>query len=196
VDHRGELLVATGDTGDPANATNPNSLAGKVLRIDIDGKPAAGNPTPTSPIVASGLYNPGGVCTSLDGTHAWVTDRTPTEDLLYRLQLGHPLGDPAWTWPDKPGVAGCAAFSTSVMIGMAAAGNVQSLALNKDDSFTGAPQVSLQGAQGFGRFSGMDIISDRGAMAGTINRDVSGKPVSSDDRVVVITSQPAGGGQD
>jgi glucose/arabinose dehydrogenase len=196
VDHRGELLVATGDAGDPANATNPNSLAGKVLRIDIDGKPAAGNPTPTSPIVASGLYNPGGVCTSLDGTHAWVTDRAPTEDVLYRLQLGHPLGDPAWTWPDKPGVAGCAAFSTSVMIGMAAAGNVQSLALNKDDSFTGAPQVSLQGAQGFGRFSGMDIISDRGAMAGTINRDVSGKPVSSDDRVVVITSQPAGGGQD
>jgi len=196
VDHRGELLVATGDAGDPANATNPNSLAGKVLRIDIDGKPAASNPTPTSPIVASGLYNPGGVCTSLDGTQAWVTDRAPTEDVLYRLQLGHPLGDPAWTWPDKPGVAGCAAFSTSVMIGMAAAGNVQSLALNKDGSFTGAPQVSLQGAQGFGRFSGMDIINDRGAMAGTINRDADGKPVSSDDRVVVITSQPAGGGQD
>jgi glucose/arabinose dehydrogenase len=196
VDHRGELLVATGDAGDPANATNPNSLAGKVLRIDIDGRPAAGNPTPTSPIVASGLYNPGGVCTSLDGTQAWVTDRAPTQDVLYRLQLGHPLGDAAWTWPDKPGVAGCAAFSTSVMIGMAAAGNVQSLALNKDGSFTGAPQVSLQGAQGFGRFSGMDIISDRGAMAGTINRDANGKPVSSDDRVVVITSQPAGGGQD
>lgn len=196
VDHRGELLVATGDAGDPANATNPNSLAGKVLRIDIDGKPAPGNPTPTSPIVASGVSNPGGLCTSLDGTHAWLTDRTPTEDVLYRLQLGHPLGDPAWTWPDKPGVAGCAAFSTSVMIGMAAAGNVQSLALNKDGSFTGAPQVSLQGAQGFGLLSGMDIINDRAAMAGTINRAANGKPVSSDDRVVVITSQPAGGGQD
>jgi hypothetical protein len=196
VDHRGELLVATGDAGDPANGTNPASLAGKVLRIDIDGRPAPGNPIPTSPIVASGLVNPAGLCTSLDGTHAWLTDRTPTEDVLYRLQLGHPLGDPAWTWPDRPGVAGCAAFSTSVMIGMAAAGNVQSLALNKDGSFTGAPQVSLQGAQGFGRFSGMDIISDRAAMAGTINRDANGKPVSSDDRVVVITSQPAGGGQD
>jgi hypothetical protein len=33
-------------------------------------------------------------------------------------------------------------------------------------------------------------------MAGTINREADGKPVSSDDRVVVITSQPAGGGQD
>jgi hypothetical protein len=120
----------------------------------------------------------------------------PTEDVLYRLTVGQPLGDPAWTWPDKPGVAGCAAFHTSVMVGTSIAGNVQSLALNTDGSFTGKPQISLQGGQGFGRIGGVDIISDRGAMAGTINKDSGGQPVSSDDRVVVITSQPAGGGQD
>jgi glucose/arabinose dehydrogenase len=196
VDHRGELLVATGDAGNPALATNPTSLAGKVLRIDVDGQPAQDNPNPESAIVASGLYEPGGLCSSVDGSQAWVTDRAPTEDVLYRLQLGHPLGDPAWTWPDKPGVAGCASFSTSVMVATAIAGNVQSLALNKDGSFTGSPQISLQGPTGFGRVSGMDIISDRGAMASTVNRDPGGKPVSSDDRVIVITSQPAGGGQD
>jgi glucose/arabinose dehydrogenase len=196
VDHRGELLVATGNAGDPALAANPASLAGKVLRIDVDGAPAPDNPNPKSTIVASGLFEPGGVCNSLDGSQTWVTDRTPTQDVLYHLQLGHPLGDPAWTWPDKPGVAGCAAFTTSVMVATAIAGNVQSLALNKDGTFTGRPQISLQGAQGFGRVSGMDIISNRGAMAGTINREAGGKPVSSDDRVVIITSQPAGGGQD
>lgn len=196
VDHRGELLVATGDAGDPALAANPASLAGKVLRIDVDGQPAPDNPNPKSTVVASGLYEPGGVCSSVDGNQAWVTDRTPTEDVLYRLDLGHPLGPAAWTWPDKPGVAGCAAFSTSVMIATSIAGNVQSLALNRDGTFTGSPQVSLQGSQGFGRLSGVDIISDRGAMAGTVNRDPGGNPVSSDDRVVLITSQPAGGGQD
>jgi hypothetical protein len=42
----------------------------------------------------------------------------------------------------------------------------------------------------------MDIISDRGALAGTVNKASGGKPGSSDDRVVVITSEPAGGGQD
>jgi glucose/arabinose dehydrogenase len=196
VDHRGELLVATGNAGNPALAANPASLAGKVLRIDVDGAPAASNPDPKSAIVASGLFTPGGVCSSLDGSQVWVSDRTPTQDVIYRLQLGHPLGDPAWTWPDKPGVAGCAAFTTSVMVATAIAGNVQSLALNKDGSFTGRPQISLQGPGGFGRLSGMDIISTRGAMAGTVNRDAGGKPVSSDDRVVIITSQPAGGGQD
>jgi glucose/arabinose dehydrogenase len=196
VDHRGELLVATGDAGNPAASDNPHSLAGKVLRIDVDGAPAPGNPNPSSPIVASGLVDPGGMCTSLDGSRAWVTDRTSSQDVLYRLVIGQPLDQPAWTWPDKPGVAGCAAFSTSVMVATSVAGNVQSLALNADGSFTGKPVISLQGADGFGRLSGMDIISDRGALAGTVNKASGGKPGSSDDRVVVITSEPAGGGQD
>lgn len=196
VDHRGELLVATGDAGSPATANNPRSLAGKVLRIDVDGAPAPGNPNPDSPIVASGLIDPGGMCTSLDGSKAWVTDRTASQDVLYRLNLGQALDQPAWTWPDKPGVAGCAAFSTSVMVAMSAAADVQSLALNSDGSFTAKPTVSLQGPDGFGRLSGMDIIDDRGAMTGTVNKDPGGHPESSDDRVVVITSQPAGGGQD
>jgi glucose/arabinose dehydrogenase len=196
VDHRGELLVATGDAGNPAASDDPHSLAGKVLRIDVDGAPAPGNPNPSSPIVASGLVDPGGMCTSLDGSRAWVTDRTSSQDVLYRLVIGQPLDQPAWTWPDKPGVAGCAAFSTSVMVATSVAGNVQSLALNADGSFTGKPVISLQGADGFGRLSGMDIISDRGALAGTVNKASGGKPGSSDDRVVVITSEPAGGGQD
>lgn len=196
VDHRGELLVATGDAGNAALSDNPSSLAGKVLRIDVDGAPAPGNPNPNSPIVASGLVDPGGMCTSLDGSRAWVTDRTSSQDVLYRLVIGQPLDQPSWTWPDKPGVSGCAAFSTSVMVATSVAGNVQSLALNADGSFTGKPVISLQGADGFGRLSGMDIISDRGALAGTVNRASGGKPGSSDDRVVVITSEPAGGGQD
>src|ERR1700743_2464764 len=196
VDHRGELLVATGDAGNAAAATNPHSLAGKVLRIDVDGAPAPGNPDPNSPIVASGLIDPGGVCTSLDGSKAWGTDRTGRQGARYRLPIGQPLDQPAWTWPDKPGVAGCAAFSTSVMVATSVAGNVQSLALNSDGSFTSKPVISLQGAEGFGRLSGMDIISEQGAMAGTVNKDPGGSPGSSDDRVVIIRSQPAGGGQD
>lgn len=196
VDHKGELLVATGDAGNPAAAANPTSLAGKVLRIDVDGHPAPDNPDPKSAIVASGLTDPGGVCSAVDGSKAWVTDQEASQDVLYRLNLGQPLDQPAWAWPDKPGVAGCAAFGTSVLVGASTAGNVQSLALNSDGSFTGKPQILLQGKQGFGRISGVDIIDDKGAMAGTVNRAPGGKPASSDDRVVIITSQPAGGGQD
>ncbi|HEX3791194.1 MAG TPA: PQQ-dependent sugar dehydrogenase [Pseudonocardiaceae bacterium] len=196
LDHTGALLVATGDAGNPALSADPTSLAGKVLRIDVDGAPAVGDPTPGSPIVASGLVDPGGVCSSLDGSAQWVTDRKPAEDVLYRIAAGKALSEPAWTWPDRPGVAGCAAFSTSVMVATAIAGNVQSISLNSDGSFTGTPQVALSGAGGFGRLSGVDIINDSTAMAGTVNKD-GGKPVSSDDRVVVISGSAAtGGGQD
>jgi glucose/arabinose dehydrogenase len=196
VDNKGALLVATGDAGNPANASNPASLAGKVLRIDVNGAAAPDNPTPGSAIIASGLTEPGGLCASSDGSKLWVTNRAATQDQLYRLQTGQPLGQPAWTWPDRPGVAGCAAFPTSVLVGTSTAGNVQSLALNADGTFAGKPQIGLQGKQGFGRISGMMIVGTNAAIAGTVNKD-GGTPVSSDDRVLLITGASAtGGGED
>jgi glucose/arabinose dehydrogenase len=196
LDHQGALLVATGDAGDPNAASDPKSLSGKVLRIDVDGTPAAGDPVVGSSVVASGLADPGGVCSSLDGTQAWVTDRQPTRDVLYRLRVGNPLGDPAWAWPDRPGVAGCAAFGGSVTIAMSTAGEVQALTLNSDGSFAGKPQVALHGTGGFGRLAGIDIINSQSAMVGTVNKD-GGTPVSSDDRALVIVGTVAtGSGQD
>ncbi len=196
LDHKGALLVATGDAGDPQAANDPNSLAGKVLRIDVNGAAAPGNPNPNSVVVASGLTDPGGVCSSADGSRAWVTDRAKAQDVLYRLNVGQALGSPAWAWPDRPGVAGCASFPNSVMIATSTAGNVQSLSLNADGSFAGAPQVSLNGATGYGRLGGLDLVGNSAALAGTVNKD-GGAPVSSDDRVVLIfgASGP-GGGQD
>ena len=54
-DATGALLTGTGDAGNPALAASPTSLAGKVLRTDDIGKPAAGQPDPGSPIYARGL---------------------------------------------------------------------------------------------------------------------------------------------
>jgi hypothetical protein len=82
-DNRGALLVATGDAGNPNAAADPNSLAGKVLRIDTSGKAAAGNPS-GSLAVAAGLHAPGGLCASADGARVWVTDRLADKDALYR----------------------------------------------------------------------------------------------------------------
>jgi hypothetical protein len=204
VDHRGALLVATGDAGDPAAAADPHSLAGKVLRIDVNGAAAPGNPVPGSAMIASGLADPGGVCSSADGSRAWVTDRAAAEDVLYRLPSARAAGPgsgamtlstPAWTWPDRPGVAGCASFAASVMVATAVAGNIQSLAVNADGSFTGKPQVSLAGKAGFGRLSGLDIVNGASALGSTTNK-AGGTPVSSDDRAVLIAGAAAGGGQD
>jgi glucose/arabinose dehydrogenase len=193
VDHRGALLLATGNAGNPAAATDANSLAGKVLRLNAAGKAAEGNPTAGSPVVASGLVTPGGVCSSLDGSLAWVTDRTPARDVLYRLQPGKPLGEPAWTWPDRPGVAGCAVTPGQVWVATSIAGNLQNLPLAQDGSFRGKPQVTLAGTEGFGGLSGLDLVNERLAIGGTVNK-AGGTPISSDDRAVLI-DPTVGGGQ-
>ena len=194
-DGKGALLVATGDAGNPSAAADPNSLAGKILRIDTSGAAAQGNPAPGSRTFATGVHSPGGLCKAADGSRLWLTDRSPATDALYKIQPGAALAAPAWTWPDKPGVAGCADGGDSVMIGTSVAGNVQQVPITLDGSVGGQPKAIMDGKNGtgYGRYGGMDPISPQYALVGTVNRD-GGRPVSSDDRVVVIQLQPSPNG--
>ncbi len=192
-DRTGALLVATGDAGNPALAADPNSPAGKVLRIDGAGQPARGNPTAGSRVLASGLKSPGGLCVSGDGTKTWVTDVGASADLLYRVEAGKALGDPAWSWPDRPGVGGCASFTDMVMV--AAGGNTPgllNLPMNPDGSFTGKPEVTGNGEDGFGRLGPLVMLDDTATLVGTVNKKPGGTPVSSDDRVAILV-RPTGG---
>ncbi|AQA21240.1 glucose / Sorbosone dehydrogenase family protein [Rhodococcus sp. MTM3W5.2] len=53
----GTLFVGTGDATIPTTPQDPHSLGGKVLHIDTDGSPAAGNPDPASPVYTLGHRN-------------------------------------------------------------------------------------------------------------------------------------------
>lgn len=195
-DHHGALLLATGDAGNASAAGNRGSLAGKILRIDATGGAADDNPVKGDRLVASGLHAPGGVCASADGSASWVTDRTAKQDLLYRISPGKPLGSPAWTWPDRPGVAGCIAWTGAVSVTTAKTGSLQNLPLAPDGSFTGKPHVTMTGKDGFGLLGGADLLSGTTAVAGTVNK-LGGSRVSSDDRAIVLNQQGnAGGGTD
>ncbi len=186
VDVDGSLLVATGDAGTDPDA--PGSLAGKVLRIDTLGHPAKGNPNPSSPVLSSGLTAPGGICTDPTTTLTWITDRTAARDVLYKLVPG-PLPAPAWTWPDRPGVAGCTAAPGVVTIAEAGAGALYVLHPADDGTFTGNPETVLAGT--YGRLAATAPAPDGLLWLGTVNK--GGKPVPSDDRVIRI-QPPAGGG--
>lgn len=190
LDHRGALLLATGAAGKPAD---PRSLAGKLLRLNASGKPHPDNPNPKSAIVVAGLTAPGGVCASLDGSRTWITDQTAEADVVHRVDYGKPLGTPAWSWSDKPGAAGCASTSTTLWVAMSKAGHLENLPQAPDGTFTGKPQRSMEGEEGFGRLSGLDLINDSIAVSGTLNKR-GGTPVSSDDRAFVLSLKPSGGG--
>lgn len=187
LDPSGALLVATGDAGDPAGP----GLAGKVLRIDTLGNPAPGNPDPRSPVLSSGLHAPGGICTDPTGPTTWVTDRAVDRDALHLLAPG-PLATPAWTWPERPGVAGCMAMPGVVVVAETGGEAAFVLRPDPDGAFTGRPETVLDGV--YGRLSAAAPAPDGLLWLGTVNKAPGGAPVPSDDRVIRV-QPPAGGGE-
>lgn len=183
----GALLVATGaDSAAPA----PGSLAGKVLRIDSFGRPFPGNPDPRSPVYTSGLRSPGGMCTAADSGVVWVTDHLADRDVLQRAVPG-PVGNPAWSWPDRPGVAGCVAPKGLVAIAQRGASALFALHTTTPTSFTGTPQSTLVNV--YGRLGPATIAPDGLIWLATTNKNGGGKIVSSDDRVIRILVVLGGG---
>lgn len=190
-DATGNLLVATAAAGSPA-AADPASLAGKLLRIDVGGQPAAGNPRAGSPVLAAGLDSPGGVCTDTKTGASWVTDHTPTADRLRAVVPGAGLGPAVWTWPDRPGVAGCAALGGRVAVTLTAGSALYVLTTAKGGAVIADPEVLAKGT--YGRLSGADVGPDGLVWAGTVNTD-GGSPVPTDDRVVRIQPSSGQGGE-
>lgn len=96
----GKLYVHMGDGFDPSKGQDLNSLRGKVLRLNLDGSPAAGNPfydagdgiTATDYIYAYGLRNPfGGAWRASNGKH-YEVENGPTVDRLARIDPGFNYG--------------------------------------------------------------------------------------------------------
>lgn len=189
-DPRGALLVATGDAGNPAAAADPASLAGKVLRVDGFGAAAKDNPDPASRVVSSGLRNPGGLCVDPVSAVIWVTDRPGQRDALFRIELGKPVSAAAWTWPDRPGVAGCVAVPGLIAVAQTTGASLFVLRPSADGTFTGRPESTLRNV--YGRLHAAALGPDGLLWLGTVNK-AGGTPVSSDDRVIRI-QPPAGGG--
>ncbi|NMM83586.1 glucose dehydrogenase [Rhodococcus sp. SRB_17] len=77
----GTLFVGTGDTAMPTVPQDPNSLGGKVLHINADGTPAAGNPNPASPVYTLGHRNVQGLAVQ------------PGTDRVYAVEQGTGVDD-------------------------------------------------------------------------------------------------------
>jgi glucose/arabinose dehydrogenase len=56
-----KLYITTGDAGNSALAQNPTSTAGKILRLELDGRIPVDNPIANSPLYSIGHRNPQGL---------------------------------------------------------------------------------------------------------------------------------------
>lgn len=187
---QGELTVLTGDTGNPSAAVDPASTAGKLLRV------TALTPTPVPPpphVVLAGVGTAGDVCLDPRGG-VWVTDRTPLEDRLRRVTADGATGTPVWTWPDRPGVAGCTAVGGGVAVALDAGRALAVIAL---DPHTGAAQTApaLIAEGRYGHLEGAAVGADGTVWVSTVNKS-DGDPGPTDDRVVRIPPPQGGGGFD
>jgi hypothetical protein len=190
------LYVGNGDTGSATAAADPASLAGKVLRLDEFGKPAEGNPTPGSPIFASGFSQIAGLCPMDNGSIA-ALDRRAGTDLLLPLTAGKSYntvadGQALWTWTTADGGAADCAISSGVLATTSLdKQQLTGLQFGSDGTVTGSPTVLLDNR--YGRL--LTVTGDQQGLLWltTSNKDGLGTPVPSDDRVVVVPSGSTGG---
>ena len=92
------LYMTTGDAGNPALSQNLNSVAGKVLRLTLDGQPAPGNPFGTT-IYSYGHRNAQGLVFHPETDDLYLTEHGPADnDEVNRVEIGRNYG-----WPDVSG---------------------------------------------------------------------------------------------
>lgn len=178
------LLVLTGDAGNPALANDPASPAGKLLRIE---QPTTVDQAPLTTAM-SGMGAGGGMCIDGSDGSLYITDRTPTGDRLQRITKDSKTST-VWTWPDKPGVAGCAAMDGTILVNLVNTKQTVAVRLAPDTgAVTGEPEVLRQDQHGHAW--ALKLSGDGNVWGATVNR-TAGDAEKLDD--VVFPLFPQGG---
>lgn len=194
----GHLYVTTGETGDPELAQDPRSLAGKILRITTDGRPAPGNPDPASPVWSLGHRNVQGLAWDDEG-RLWASEFGDSEwDELNLVEKGGNYG-----WPRVEGAGGDASYVDPQLVwpvdqaspsGLAFAdGHLWMAGLRGQRLWrikvSGKGEASKPRAfftEEFGRLRTVAAAPDGVLWLTTSNRDGRGEPAPADDRILRV----------
>ncbi len=193
----GTLYIGTGDAGSASTAANPASLAGKLLRVNQSGRPAAGNPVATSPIFSSGFTQVTGLCQLPTGVMAAVDHRSAV-DVLLPARAGKSYaklrsGDAVWTWTaGEGGAADCAVTSGLLANTSLGKQRLTGIAMSRVGTFSGSPRVLL--GPKYGRLLTVTPGANGSLWLTTSNKDGHGRPVASDDRVILLPDAGSAGG--
>lgn len=200
----GNLYITTGDAENPSQAQRTDTLGGKILRVNDEGKEASGNPF-NNLVYSYGHRNPQGIAWD-DKGNLWETEHgrsLPTGfDELNLIELGKNYG-----WPQiqgdetRPGMvtpkknsgatttwapSGAAFFENSLFFGglrgtalyEAVIENGQ--VINLKEHFKGT----------YGRIRDVVLGPDNMLYITTSNRDGRGNPENTDDRIIKINPRP------
>ena len=209
----GKLYATTGDAENGANAQDPRSLGGKILRINRDGSIPADNPLAGSPVWSLGHRNVQGLAWQPDTGALFATEHGPSNlfpDCCHdEVNLIVPGGN--YGWPAVRGISRDARYRDPVL----ESGNVETWAPTGEAFATrpGPLRGSLffaalrgqhlhrvvLGAEGqvlfqekllgneYGRLRDVFELASGEFLILTSNRDGRGQPRPDDDRVLLVT---------
>ena len=193
----GFLYVSTGDNQRvPTPAQDRDSLAGKILRITKEGKPAKGNPF-ESEVWSWGHRNIEGIAFD-EGGRLWSTEfGADMADELNLIEKGGNYGwsifegesdDPKYVSPKvtwsvaECSPAGLAISQATAFVAALRGQRLWSVPLNGDK--TGRPTAHF--VEEFGRLRTIEAAPDGSLWLGTSNRDGNGRPRAGDDRLLRV----------
>jgi len=194
----GMLYAGVGDAGVPANAQDPDSLNGKILRMDALGNPPPDNPDPGSLVWSTGHRNVQGLAWDGDD-RLWATEFGQNAfDELNLIEPGRNYGwpvvegeggDPSYTEPqvtwttDEASPSGLAIAGGSAYVGALRGQRLWRVPV--DDGEAGEPEALLEGQ--YGRLRNVVLAPDGTLWVTTSNRDGRGDFDEDDDRVLRVT---------
>jgi glucose/arabinose dehydrogenase len=194
----GQLYVTTGETGNPELAQDPQSLAGKILRITPDGDPAPGNPDPDSPVWSLGHRNVQGLAWDDEG-RLWASEfGDSTWDELNLVEKGGNYGwpevegaggdpsyiDPQLVWPvDQASPSGLAFADGHLWMAGLRGERLWRIAVSADGKAS-RPRAFF--GEEYGRLRTVAVAPDGLLWLTTSNRDGRGEPTPDDDRIIRV----------
>lgn len=192
----GYLYVSTGEAGEPPLAQDQDSLGGKILRIDTDGKPAEDNPDPDSPVLSSGHRNVQGLAFD-DQDRLWASEfGDQTWDELNLIEPGKNYG-----WPNVEGHGKQAEFTNPQVVWNTSEASPSGLAYLDGRLWLAALRgerlwrIDVDGKASdptdfflgkYGRLRTVTVAPDGMLWVTTSNRDTRGEPGPDDDRILVV----------
>ena len=181
----GHLLVGTGDTGNPALAADPRSLAGQ----GAPGRRLRACPRGRSRVQQRAPQRDGPVPGDLR-RRSWPRTplrlRGPTSSTRWsRARTTHLRHAPLFSAPAaQAGFGGCAVAGSTVFVGTLAGKRVDVVHLDGHGVVTGTPDKLLPGK--YGRLRSVAVDTNGGVWVTTSNRDGVGTPGKDDDKVLRI----------
>lgn len=193
----GMLYATVGDAGNPANAQDPASLNGKILRMELDGSVPPDNPTAGSLVYSMGHRNPQGIAWDSSG-ELWAAEfGQDTWDELNLIQPGGNYGwpivegigndprfiNPVYEWPTDDASPSGLAYTSNTFFLAALRGQrlwaiyPTSASTSAVDWFTGE----------YGRLRDVAPGPDGTLWVLTNNTDGRGDPGEGDDRILQVS---------